>query len=260
MGDKVIETIGQLEKEHNKNITNFTWLEILIFMSELVNSTAFKSLASVGFFNGIKDRISRNKVLYDYDIFKALTQSEKNWIKDNIKTKNWTNLIDCLKDLAPTKKEGGGTSKAERKQVILNEIQLLLNPPYDLSDDPSWIIDQETKFFGCPVSLSKVNSSDTSAANTTCKEVINGKKGKNICIVANIQRLSDYTIKKGESKGQIMSFLSIEDETCILDSVIVFPKIREKYKYVLYEGNNLIFCGSVNPNETSLIIEQIHEI
>jgi len=260
MGDKVIETIELLEKEHNKKIINFIWLEILVFMSDLINSTAFKALASIGFFSGMKDRISRNKALYDYDIFKGLTQSEKNWIKDNINQKKWPSLIDCLKDLAPTKKEGGGTSKAERKQIILNEIQLLISPPYDLSDDPSWIIDQETKFFGCPVSISKINTSDTSAANTTCKEVMNGKKGKNICIVANIQRLSDYTIKKGESKGQVMSFLSIEDETCILDSVIVFPKTREKYKYILYEGNNLIFCGYVNPNDTSFIIEQIHEI
>jgi DNA polymerase III alpha subunit len=108
--------------------------------------------------------------------------------------------------------------------------------------------------------MTKVETSDTSAANTTCKEIINGKKGKDMCIVANIQRLSDYTINKGESKGQIMSFLTIEDDTCILDSVIVFPKTREKYKYILYEGNNLIFCGSVSDKDTSFIVDKIHEI
>jgi DNA polymerase III alpha subunit len=162
--------------------------------------------------------------------------------------------------LAPTKKEGGGTSKVDRKQVIENEIQLLVSPPYDLDDDPSWIIDQEAKFLGCPVSMTRVETSDTSAANTTCKDVINGKKGKDLCIVANVQRVADYTITKGESKGQTMCFLTIEDDTCILDSVIVFPKVRDKYKYILYEGNNLIFCGNVADHETSFIINQIHEI
>jgi DNA polymerase III alpha subunit len=258
-GDKVIEAIGLVENELKKKITSFTWLEILVHFSPLVVSTAFKALASVGFFRGMKDKITRNKALYDYEIFRTLTAAEVEWIKNNM-NKGWKSLAECLTDLAPTKKEGGGTSKADRKHIILNEVQLLINPPYDLSDDANWIIDQETKFFGCPISLTKVEASDTSAANTTCKEIVNGKKGKNLCIVANIQRLSDYTIKKGESKGQVMSFLTIEDESCILDSVIIFPKVKEKYKYILYEGNNLIFCGSVSNKDTSFIVDQVYEI
>jgi len=137
---------------------------------------------------------------------------------------------------------------------------MLIDPPYELEDDPSWVIDQETKFLGCPISLSRVETSDTSAANTTCKEIVNGKRGKNLCVVANIQRLSEYKVKKGESKDQLMAFLTIEDETCILDSVIAFPSVKEKYKYVLYEGNNLIFCGSVTGKDNSFIIDTIHEI
>ena len=89
---------------------------------------------------------------------------------------------------------------------------------------------------------------------------MNGKKGKSLCIAGNIQRLADYTISKGDSKGKKMAFLTIEDETCLLDSVIVFPKVKQKYKYILYEGNNLIFCGSVSGNDTSFIVDKIYEI
>lgn len=258
-GENVIENLEKLQKDLNKKSKELTWVEILLFLSPSINSTAFKALASIGFFRGFKDNITRNKALYDYEIFKSLTKAEHSWLIDNYNKKQWNNLIDALVDLAPTKKEGGGTSKADRKQIVLNEIQLLHSPPYDLKDDPSWLIDQEVKFLGCPVSMTKVETSDTSAANTTCKDVVNGKKGKNLCIVANVQRVSDYKIKKGESKGQMMSFLTIEDDTATLDSVIVFPKIKEKYKYILYEGNNLIFCGYVNNNDSSFIIEQIHE-
>lgn len=258
-GDTVMSTLLGIEKQEHKKYKDFNWIEILLTVGSQITSSSFKALASVGFFRGFSENISRNKALYDYEIFKSLTKSEQAWINEHYKTKKWKNLKDALVDLAPTKKEGGGTSKVERKQHILNEIQLIENPPYDLNDDPSWIIDQEVRFLGCPVSMSKVEVSDTSAANTTCKDIVNGKYGKNLCIVANIQRVADYKIKKGESKGQMMSFLTIEDETAILDSVIIFPKVKEKYKYVLYEGNNLIFCGYVNEKDSSFIVEKIHE-
>jgi DNA polymerase-3 subunit alpha len=259
-GDKLIESIQEVEKELDKKIKEFNWLEILLFLTPKINSTSFKALASIGFFKGFSEIITRNKALYDYDIYKGLTVSEKTWLLNNYSKYKWTSLIDALKSLAPTKKEGGGTSTVERKQIIENEIQMLIDPPYELEDDPSWVIDQETKFLGCPISLSRVETSDTSAANTTCKEIVNGKRGKNLCVVANIQRLSEYKVKKGESKDQLMAFLTIEDETCMLDSVIAFPSVKEKYKYVLYEGNNLIFCGSVTGKDNSFIIDTIHEI
>jgi DNA polymerase III alpha subunit len=258
-GDKVCEAIKEVEKERKKKITQFTWIEILIFLSKHINSTSFKALASIGFFRDFQDTITRNRAIYEHEIYKTLTKAELKWLEENFDTHRWKDLTSALISLAPTKKEGGGTSKAERKQAIENEIQLLINPPYDLTDDPSWVIDQEIKFLGCPISLSKVETSDTSAANTTCKEIINGKKGKNLCIVANIQRMSDYKISKGESKGQLMSFLTIEDETCSLDNVIVFPSVRDKNKYILYEGNNLIFCGAISHKDNSFIVETIHE-
>jgi DNA polymerase-3 subunit alpha len=259
-GDKLIEEITNLEAQHGKKIYTFNWLEILIFLSTKINSTCFKSLCCIGFFRDCLNNISRNRSLYEYEIYKSLTKSEQSWVQDNYSNKGWENLIQCLKDLSPTKKNGGGTSKEERKQIIENELQLLIDPPYDLKDDPNWIIEQEINFLGCPVSISRVETSDTSAANTTCKEIINGKRGKGLCVVANLQRLYDYEIKKGESKGKVMSFLAIEDESCLLDSVVIFPNIREKYKYVLYEGNNLIFCGNVTGKDNSLVIEQIHEV
>ena len=259
-GEKVISSLVESEKELNKKMKQFSWVEILLFFSTKINSTAFKALASIGFFRDFNGSISRNKALYEYEIYRSLTKAEQTWLHKNYPKYKWQNFIDCLSNLAPTKKEGGGTSKIERKQIVENEIQLLIDPPYDLDDDAGWIIDQETRFLGCPVTMTKVEMSDTSAANTTCKQILNGKKGKDLCVAANIQRMSDYTITKGDSKGQMMSFLTIEDDTCLLDSVIIFPSVKRKYKYILYEGNNLIFCGAVNKNDTSFIVDKIHEI
>ncbi len=259
-GDRVVEGIKNAEDERKKKIKKFTWLEILLFFAPKITSTAFKALASVGFFRDFNGKISRNKALYDYEIYRTLTKAEQTWIQNNYDKCKWEDFIHCLKSLAPTKKEGGGTSKIARKQIVENEIQLLIDPPYSLEDDPNWIVDQETRFLGCPVTLTKIDTADTSAANTTCKQIVNGKKGKSLCLAGNIQRLAEYTITKGDSKGKTMAFLTIEDETCLLDSVIIFPKVKAKYKYILYEGNNLIFCGSVSGNDTSFIVDKIYEI
>lgn len=259
-GDKVVEAVKITEEELKKKITKFTWLEILLFFSTKINSTAFKALASIGFFRDFDGLITRNKALYDYEIFRTLTKAEQTWLCKNYSEKKWEDFTKALKDLAPTKKNGGGTSKVERQQIVENEIQLLENPPYDLQDDPNWIIDQETKFLGCPITLTRVEASNTSHANTSCKDIINGKKGKNICVAASVNRISEYKIKKGDSQGKMMAFLTIEDESGILDSVVLFPRVKEKYKYILYEGNNLVFCGSVSKKDDSLIVDKIHEI
>lgn len=259
-GDKVVQAVADLESDLNKSTSDCSWMEILIHFAPKVNSTAFKALASVGFFRGFRDKVTRNEALYQYNIYRTLTKAEIRWVEENYPKRKWKKLTSCLTELAPTKKNGGGTHRVERSQVVMNELNLLENPPYDLSDDPGWVIDQETKLLGCPISMSKVESSDTSAANTTCKEIMNGKTGKDFCICVHVKRVSDYRITKGDSKGKYMSFLTVEDETCSLDSVIVFPEAREKNKYILYEGNNLILCGNVKHNDNSFIVNKIYEI
>ena len=54
-----------------------------------------------------------------------MTKAELKWVTENYKTKKWKTLTECFTDLAPTKKEGGGTSKVDRKQIIENEIHFL---------------------------------------------------------------------------------------------------------------------------------------
>jgi DNA polymerase III alpha subunit len=192
-GDALMEVLSSIQKDLGKPIKDLSWLQVLVYLNSRISSSSFKALASIGFFRGIKDKVTRNKCLYDYEILRSLTKSEQTWLETNLVTKGWASLQDALKDLAPTKKEGGGTSRADRKQVVLNEIQLLANPPYELVDDPSWVIDQEVKFLGCPVSLTKVETSDTSAANTTCKDVVNGKKGKDGKVKVIVNFYMKYT-------------------------------------------------------------------
>ena len=259
-GDKVIAAIPEAEKELKKKVKDFTWLEVLLYLSPKMNSTAFTALSSVGFFRGFNGTVSRNKALYDYEILRSLTKSELKWVMANYPEKKWSTFTDCLKALAPTKKEGGGTFKLDRKLAVSNEIQLLEHPPYSLEDDPLWIIDQETRFLGCPITLTKIDTVDSTAANTSCRDILSGKLGNGMALAVNVQRIGNHTITKGNSVGKTMSFLTVEDDTGSMDSCIVFPDIRDKYKYILYEGNNLLLYGSVKGGDSSFIVDKIHEI
>jgi len=204
--------------------------------------------------------VSRNKALYEYLIFRELTKAEMKWVTTQYPEKRWETLGECFQDLSPTKKMGGGTSNANRSQIVLNEVGMLASPPYGMSDDPSWIVEMEKKFLGCPVSLSEVEAVDTSISNTSCKDIAYGKFGKDICLVVNITRMNNFKIKKqGKNFGKLMSFLTVEDASCSLDSVVVFPETREKYRFILYEGNNLMLCGDVE-QDNSFIVNKIHEI
>lgn len=258
-GDKITEAINTVAKELNKELSDFTWMDVLVYLSPKINSTAFKALAAIGFFSTKKTLVTRNKALYEFIIFKELSKQEMDWIVKNYPTRKWPSLVECFKDLSPTKKMGGGTSNTNRSQIIYNEIDMLKNPPYDLADDPAWIIEQENKFLGCPISLSKVESSDTSSANTSCKDVLNGKTGKGICIAANVNRVNTHKVKNGKSKGKMMAFLTIEDATCSIDNVVIFPEAREKYQYIIYEGNNLLLCGEIEKSN-SFVVDKVHEL
>jgi DNA polymerase III alpha subunit len=260
-GDQVLEAVNATCEQLGKKPDELSWMDILIIMSPKIKLTAFNALCSMGFFSTPLTMVSRNRALYEYSCLRQLTKAELKWIQDKYQDFNWKNLVSCLESLQPTKKMGGGTSTASRSQSISNEIQMLKNPPFSLDDDPSWIIEMEKSLLGCPVSLCRVDAIDTSLANTTCKEIIDGKRGKNICVVGNLTRVSNFKIKNKQKKsyGKTMCFLTIEDSSGMLDNVCVFPESREKYQYILYEGNNLMFCGEVD-DQGGLIVETVHEI
>lgn len=76
-GDKVISTIEDVESEIGKKSKDFTWLDVLMFLSPKINATSFKALASIGFFSTKSTGVSRNKALYEYEIFRILTKKRK---------------------------------------------------------------------------------------------------------------------------------------------------------------------------------------
>ena len=144
--------------------------------------------------------------------------------------------------MAPVKKDGGAAFNSKRSQIISDLVIQCENPSYSLKDDPEWVIRTEENYLGIGLTYSRVEAYDTSLANTTIKEFINGKRG-NVKIAVTINEVKRYTVKKGKAIGLEMAFLCIEDTTGTMDSVTVFSDQWDKYKNILYEGNNVVLVG-----------------
>jgi len=201
-------------------------------------------------------------MLDEFDTWEKLTAKERDWVSSQ--NEKWDTLAEAMRSLAPRKREGGGTFNESRSQTVKDLILHLDNPAYSLDDTPDWVAQTEQQYLGVPITYSKVDSCDTSSANTTCKEFVNGGR-KSAALAVSINAVRNYTIKKGKMKGEDMAFLEVEDHSSPLDNVVIFPENLEKYKSLLYEGNTVLLSGNRSKkegqrNNDSLIIERVRQI
>jgi DNA polymerase III alpha subunit len=236
--DKFRDAVVYLEQTIGKQLCEVSWYEFLILASQKINSRMLTALISVGFFADLPE--SRQQMLDEFDTWSNITKKEAEWAEDNFE--NYSNLVDLLKAMSPVKKDGGAAFNSKRSQIISDLVIQCENPSYSLKDDPEWVIRTEENYLGIGLTYSRVEAYDTSLANTTIKEFINGKRG-NVKMAVTINEVKRYTAKKGKAIGLEMAFLCVEDTTGTMDSVTVFSDQWDKYKNILYEGNNVILIG-----------------
>ena len=242
-------------------MVDWSWYQFLINASHKINSKVCVALVSVGAFSGFG--ISRNKMIYEIDVWSKLTDKEKGWVIE--RQEDWTEVIPALTELSPTRKMGGGTFNETRSELVRSLVLMLENPPHSLEDSPSWASRVEKEYLGIPISYSEVDSCDTSAATATCKEFFDGIKG-DVTIAVQIIDLKEYKLKKGQHKGRNMAFLTVEDGTGSIDNVTVFCDDWEKNNDTLYEGNTVLLYGGrsgraqANKGNDGFIVKKVVQI
>jgi DNA polymerase III alpha subunit len=92
--------------------------------------------------------------------------------------------------------------------------------------------------------------------NTNCREFKNTDYAKKILIAGEISNINIVKTKTGKNPGQEMAFVSIEDQSGILDSIIFFPDQYDKYKHHLFQSNILIFAGDKGKTKDGLIVDK----
>ena len=254
---KLKEESEKAEKLLNKKIEDWSWYEFLVNLSMNANSSIVVAMISLGIVPNTNN--SRTKMLDEFDTWKKLTKLERSWVSD--RQSNYSSLLEALTALAPTKKNGGGTSNVNRCAIVEDLILHTKSPSYPLDDDPEWITRTEEGYLGVPLTYSKVESCDTSMADTTCKEFLDGKQGK-MKLAVTLTDIRKYTIKKGKSKGKDMAVLCVEDQTGSVDSVTIFPEQLQKYKGILYGENTVILsCATSRKSDhDGMVVEDVFQI
>lgn len=133
----------------------------------------------------------------------------------------------------------GGCSTEARRSVVNSHVQLLKNPGSPLVDTPLWLAFQEEQHLGISLSCSRVDACDLSQVNCSCKEFLAGRTGF-LMLGVEVQAVRVVKTKKGKTPGARMAFLTIADNTCSLDEVIVFPEPWKEFGHLLTEGNTVI--------------------
>jgi DNA polymerase III alpha subunit len=212
-----------------------------------INSTAAKALIGSGALDYF--RKTRTQMLFDYEIISALTKKELEYAFNG--SHRDLSIIDMLKILINHSKVN-----VKRKKIIQNLLDATINPPYSMVDKIEWLADTEAGLLGTAISCSKLDTYDITMTTATCREFKNNVYHKNILIAGEISNINVIKTKNGKQAGQNMAFVSIEDQTGSIDSIIFFPEQYEKYKHHLFETNILIFSGNKAKNKDGLIIEK----
>ena len=240
--------IKALTEEHAPT----TWIEFLVRVLPNVNKRAVNNLISVGYFSKLGK--TRAEMLHEFSCIKELTKKELEIVSERLDIKK--DIKYNLENLNRTKKEGGAVSTTKRLEVFGDIISRLGTPGRNLSDNPMSIAIAEENMLGVAVSCSKIDAcADAGHANTTCREICDGKKGKSI-VACEVTRIREHITKNKDT----MAFVSVKDDSMEIENIVVFPETYEKFGDIIYEGGTVLFFGEKAKDRNSFIVNEVHQI
>jgi len=262
VGSSVFRKMMKHVKENNIDLETCDWDCFLLLVSPFVNKKAFESLILAGVFDCFK--MSRSKMQHHFNLIKEFTKRETEWLKNYKESYPEKTAVECIEamiEASTVKSKTRPIFRQARIPVIEDLLTTYDNPGYDLYDSPSWVSKVEEELLGISLTCNKVDEYDTSRANCTCKEFIDGfNSQKGIVLAVKIDSVREWTIKKGKAKGMKMGFVTVSDTSCSLDSVTAFSEEWEKYKKMLHEGNTVLMRGMKDKNRGSFLIKKVEQL
>jgi len=238
------------------NINDLSYIEIIIKILVNINSSASKALISTGALDFLGK--PRTYLLLCFEIASSFSERELSWIEENISFKNFEtmrNFMQFIVDL-PTGKKCCFSTK-NRRDKAKDQLQNLINPPFQINDSIEWISDKEFSLLGASLSCSKIDSCDTSVVNCYCSDIRKEEFPENIILGLQIDDISIIKTKKGKNIGARMCFLTCSDSTGTLENIVCFPEEFALYQELIMENNTVIAQCQKSKNQDSVIIKKL---
>lgn len=258
VGESVLRHLEEIieisEKQLNIKIDKFSWLDILIYIGYNCKKDAFINLILSGALSHLQH--PRLQMKYEYEQLNKLNDKEIAGLKE-VLVKNGDSgkiqLVDAIRLIAKTKKDGGYVSNVKRLELVLEVIKSLENPPYDLNDIPSKIREIEERILGVPITYSIQDSIDNDMANTTCKNINNGECPNNVIIGVEIKDVKPYTMKNNKK----MWYVTASDGTANLESIAMFPEQIEEFGVLVTKGNTVMIFGEYQSKFRNISVKKV---
>ena len=250
--------ISCMEVQNKKNIEDMSFDQFLMHYGHCVKKDSMLALILAGACDCFY--LNRLEMKHIFDQYQELSKRELEWIRNNSKE----TLMETLNNMIITNDWSDKKRpifRKDRVEVIAGLVDSLENPGYNLQDSPAWRAKNEQEYLGVALTCSKVDEYDTSHANCTCKEFIDGFQSSNgIAIAAELKSLREWTIKRGDSKGKKMAFITLSDATCNLDNVVMFSEDYEKHKSKLQEKAVLLFRGMRQKEKNGFLVKNVQPL
>ncbi|MCW4039968.1 MAG: hypothetical protein NWE83_04345 [Candidatus Bathyarchaeota archaeon] len=232
-----------------------SWSIMLIKTLRKINKRAVENLIKTGAFSGLGK--SRTAMLHEYHCFMELTKKEMQAVEEHISLE--CDISDIIKKLITygTKKDGGFISTQNRLDKVESILSRLENPGRDLSDNSVVYAKLEERLLGYAISHSELNNcSDAGFADTTCKEIADGKMGSSTIAVI-VKNIREHETKNCDT----MAFLSVEDDSGESENIVIFPDVYGQYKDIIYNEATLLISGEIKDKErNSFIVDKVFVI
>lgn len=245
VGDSVYNKILSIRNSIGDNWNKITWNGILSLILHDLPSNSVENLIKSGSLR--TTNMTRNRMLFEYNLFCLLTPKEIKYFKQNFWDSN-ENLDVCLTKMNCLKKHGGMIANERRQSIIRSMIDTLNNPPRSLEDSTSFIANSEREILGFPITFHETESKNNKIINTYCNLSLNYSKDMSCMGV----KLINYTVYK-TNKKQDMAFLCLQDKTGNLENVVMFPNVYEKYKEFLEKDNLLLVRGNREKSDSFIV-------
>jgi DNA polymerase III alpha subunit len=188
-------------------------------------------------------------------VWRQLTPTAVKWITKNYQQYN--SLLDALKEFVKLEgRKQGGANKPQR-EAIQSFINGMENPSTKLTNTPDRISAGEENSLGVAITCTKVDNYDISLVDTSCKELVNGKRADYIVMGVEVQNVKEVVTKKGKNPGQPMAFLTVRDSTCSCDDVMVPPKVWEENNSLFTIGRTLLLRGGTDKKKGTFIVQKV---